>query len=157
MTPCGKNSGLLMNPIANWGLDLNTCISAPTGEETIRQWSWYFNEAFGFPSAAPSLLNCLNDIWFITSVARRIWLSFICMMKTLCMYWVCAPIVQSNNNATSAMSAVDYEFLHCCMGHPSKDVLKAGQKHIKDFLAIYIPSNEPVCPGCPLGKQPLHP
>ena len=55
------------------------------------------------------------------------------------------------------MSTVDYELLHYHMGHTSKDVLRAGQKHIKDFLDVYIPSNEPVCSGCQLGKQPHHP
>ena len=73
------------------------------------------------------------------------------------MYWVRAPTVQSTDNAPSTMSAVDYELLHRCMGHPSKDVLRAGLKHIKDFPDVYIPSNEPVCPGCQLGKQPNHP
>ena len=70
------------------------------------------------------------------------------------MYWVCTPTVWSTNNATSTMSTVDYELLHCHMGHPSKDVLRAGQKHIKDFPDVYISSNKPVCPGCQLGKQP---
>ena len=73
------------------------------------------------------------------------------------MYWVCAPIVQSTDNATSSMSTVDYELLHRHMAHPSKDVLRAGRKHIKDFPDVYIPSNEPVCPGCQLGKQPNFP
>ena len=29
--------------------------------------------------------------------------------------------------------------------------------YVKDFPDVYIPSNEPVCPGCQLGKQPNHP
>ena len=44
------------------------------------------------------------------------------------------------------MSTVDYELLYCCMEHPSKDVLRAGQKHIKEFPDVYIS-----------GKQPNHP
>ena len=68
------------------------------------------------------------------------------------MYWIYAPTVQSTNNATSTMSTVNYELLHRHIGHPSKDVLRAGQKHIKDFPDVYTPFNEPVCPGCQLGK-----
>ena len=52
------------------------------------------------------------------------------------------------------MSTVNYKLLHRHMGHPSKDVLRAGWKHIKDFPNVYISFNEPVCPGCQLGKQP---
>ena len=49
--------------IANRGLDLNTCISAPAGEETISLLDdGHDIEAFGFSPAAPFLLDCLNDI-----------------------------------------------------------------------------------------------
>ena len=52
-----------LDPITNRGLDLNTRISAPAGEETISLLDdGHDIEAFGFPPAAPSLLDCLNDI-----------------------------------------------------------------------------------------------
>ena len=54
------------------------------------------------------------------------------------------------------MIAIDYELLHRRLGHPSKDVLRATHKHMKDFPSITILPVEPVCPGCQLGKQPNH-
>jgi len=54
------------------------------------------------------------------------------------------------------MIAIDYELLHCRLGHPSKDVLRAVCKHVKDFPSVTILPVEPVCPGCQLGKQPNH-
>ena len=52
-----------LDPIANRGLDLNTCILAPAGEATISLIDDQHDiKAFGFPPAAPSLLDHLNDI-----------------------------------------------------------------------------------------------
>ena len=52
-----------LDPITNRGLDLNAWISTPTGEATISLIDNHHNiEAFGFPPAVPSLLDCLNDI-----------------------------------------------------------------------------------------------
>ena len=52
-----------LDPIANRGLDLNMHIFAPAGEETISLLDdGHDIEAFGFPPAAPSLLDHLNDI-----------------------------------------------------------------------------------------------
>ena len=52
-----------LDPITNRGLDLNVRISAPAGEETISLLDDDHDiEAFGFPPAAPSLLDHLNDI-----------------------------------------------------------------------------------------------
>jgi hypothetical protein len=52
------------------------------------------------------------------------------------------------------MTSVDYELLHRRLGHPSRDVLRAAKKHIKDFPDVDIPSTAPICPGCEMGKQP---
>ena len=70
------------------------------------------------------------------------------------MYWVRAPSVHDITSTSIDMITIDYELLHCWLRHPSKDVLRAAHKHMKDFLSMTIPSVESICPGCQLGKQP---
>ena len=72
------------------------------------------------------------------------------------MYWVRAPPVHDIISVSINMIAINYKLLHRRLGHPSKDVLRATCKHVKDFPSVTIPSVEPVCPGCQLGKQPNH-
>jgi len=68
------------------------------------------------------------------------------------MYWVRAFLVLDITSMNINMIAINYELLHCHLGHLSKDVLKATQKHMKDFPRVTILPVEPVCPGCQLGK-----
>ena len=89
---------------------------------------------------------------FMTSVARRTWLQYLSLT-----WWKYLQCKVSTMQLWSTMSTVNYELLHCHMGHPSRDVLRVGQKHIYDFLDVNIPFNEPVCSGCELGKQSNHP
>ena len=50
---------------------------------------------------------------------------------------------------------VDYDLMHCCLGHPSKEVLKQAKDHTKGFPdGISIPTTSKVCPGCVQGKMP---
>jgi len=42
------------------------------------------------------------------------------------MYWVRAPLVHDIISASINMIAIDYELLHCQLGHPSEDILKAA-------------------------------
>lgn len=60
----------------------------------------------------------------------------------------------STTSLTIYLASVDYELLHHHMGHPSKEVLKAAQKHTKDFPDVEIPKHDLICPGCQLGKRP---
>jgi len=69
------------------------------------------------------------------------------------MYWVRAPPVHDITSLSIDMIAIDYELSHCRLGHPSKDVLRAVHKHVKDFPSMTILPVEPVCSGCQLGKQ----
>jgi hypothetical protein len=86
--------------------------------------------------------NCLTinagpgQIDFFDKCARRIVLSFH-LHSTNTMFWMCAPTMSPQ--ATHSQASVDYELLHCCMGHPSNDVLRAARKHLKDFLDVHIP------------------
>ena len=68
------------------------------------------------------------------------------------MYWVRAPPGHDITSASIDMITIDYELLHHWLRHPSKDVLRAMGKHVKDFLSVTILPVEPVCPGCQLGK-----
>jgi len=68
-----------------------------------------------------------------------------------CMYWVRAPPVHNITSVSINMIAINYKLLHCWLRHPSKDVLRAVLKHVKDFPSITIPPMESVCPGCQLG------
>jgi len=68
------------------------------------------------------------------------------------MYWVRAPPVHDITSMSIDMIAIDYELLHRQLGHPSKDILRAVCKHVKDFPSMTIPPVEPICPGCQLGK-----
>ena len=68
------------------------------------------------------------------------------------MFWIHAPTISPQ--ATHSLASVDYDLLHCCMGHLLKDVLRAARKHLKDFPDVKIPSQDPICPGYQLGKQP---
>ena len=43
---------------------------------------------------------------------------------------------------------VDFETIHHCFGHPSREALKYARKHTENFPEINIPSNDPTCPVC---------
>ena len=65
-----------------------------------------------------------------------------------------ANLVQLDKSAL-VIYKVDYELMHKCLGHPSKDVLTNAPKHVKGFPKdLEVPSNSPVCPGCAQGKMP---
>ena len=57
--------------------------------------------------------------------------------------------------AKSTVFTVDYETLHCCFGHPSKDVLRKAVDNTSDFpKGIKFPTTDPICRGCAEGKMP---
>jgi hypothetical protein len=101
--------------------------------------------------------NCLTinagpgRIDFFDKCAKRVVLSFHSYGADT-MFWIRAPTMLPQ--ATHSLASVDYELLHRRMGHPSKDVLRAARKHLKDFLDVKIPTQDPICPGCQLGRQP---
>lgn len=55
------------------------------------------------------------------------------------------------NNTT--IYGVDYDIMHCRMGHPSREALRRAQKNTLNFPQISIPSQNPICPGCTQGKM----
>jgi hypothetical protein len=43
--------------------------------------------------------------------------------------------------------------MHCCLAHPSKEVLQKARKYVKDFPDFPIPEEVHVCPRCAQGKM----
>lgn len=48
----------------------------------------------------------------------------------------------------------DYDIVHCCMRHPSKDALHYMCKHISNLPGFEIPAELPQCPACKQAKMP---
>jgi len=53
--------------------------------------------------------------------------------------------------------AVDYKTTHRYLGHPSKEALRRARENMTNFPEVKILSNDPICPGCILGKMPNRP
>ncbi len=74
------------------------------------------------------------------------------------LYWLDASTVdllESNDANTSLIYHVDYDLMHHCLGHPSKEVLRHAKDHTKGFpKGINIPTTTGLCPGCAQGKMP---
>jgi hypothetical protein len=65
-------------------------------------------------------------------------------------YWLSARL--TSQHAILAMSSVftvDYDIMHRCFAHPSKDVLRHASGNTQNFLSnLLFPSIDPVCQGC---------
>src|SRR6266702_2408415 len=74
------------------------------------------------------------------------------------LYWLDASTVdllEYNDASTSLIYNVDYDLMHRCLGHPSKEVLRHAKDHTKGFpKGINIPITTGLCPGCAQGKMP---
>jgi hypothetical protein len=72
-------------------------------------------------------------------------------------YWLDASVtdVQAKASIFNTIYSADYDLLHRCLGHPSKDVLSNAKSKMKGFPQdLQIPTDTPVCPGCAQGKMP---
>ena len=57
----------------------------------------------------------------------------------------------------STIHSVDYNLIHCQMGHPSHDMLKQVSKNTQGFPSgILILTDLPICQGCAQGKMHLN-
>ena len=57
----------------------------------------------------------------------------------------------------STVFPVDYDLWHKRFGHPSKQVLREAQGHVKKFpKGLKFPIKESVCHGCTEGKMHSH-
>jgi hypothetical protein len=55
--------------------------------------------------------------------------------------------------AMSLVTTVDYDIMHRCFAHPSKDVLQHASGNTQNFPSnMPFPSNDPVCQSCAKGK-----
>ena len=72
-------------------------------------------------------------------------------------YWLDTSMtsVQAKASLFNTIYSVDYDLLHRCLGHPSKDVISNARSKMKGFPQdLKIPTDTPVCPGCVQGKMP---
>ena len=49
--------------------------------------------------------------------------------------------------------SIDYDIMHRCFVHPSMDVLQHASGNSQGFPSILILKENPICPGCTLGKM----
>ena len=57
------------------------------------------------------------------------------------------------HTAINTIYGVDFDIIHRCLAHPSKEVLLKARKHLKDFPEIEFPKEEHLCPGCTQEKM----
>jgi hypothetical protein len=70
-------------------------------------------------------------------------------------YWLSARLTSWHTMlAMSSVTTVDYNIMHRCFAHPSKDVLQHASGNTQNFPSnMSFPSNDPVCQGCAEGKM----
>jgi hypothetical protein len=70
-------------------------------------------------------------------------------------YWLTARLTsQRAMLAMSSVTTVDYNIMHRCFAHPSKDVLRHASGNTQNFPSnMSFPSSDPVCQGCAEGKM----
>jgi len=71
------------------------------------------------------------------------------------LFWLKAE--QPSLNGVESVFMIDYDLLHRCLGHPSKDMQKQTQWHTAGLPDVKIPHKMPICPGCALGKMSQQP
>ena len=55
--------------------------------------------------------------------------------------------------AKSVIKIADYDIMHRCFAHPSKDVLRHATGNTQGFPNVLFPTEDPICPGCVEGKM----
>jgi len=70
-------------------------------------------------------------------------------------YWLLANLAQAQD--VHSIFKVDYDIMHCRLAHLSKEVLRKARSSTKGFPEISFPWDNPLCPGCALGKMPQKP
>ena len=69
-------------------------------------------------------------------------------------YWLSAKLPSADSLLTkSVVKSADYDTLHRCFAHPSKDVLQHVSGNTQGFPSVLFPTEEPICPGCAEGKM----
>ena len=53
-----------------------------------------------------------------------------------------------------ALGTIDYQTVHRCLGHPSKEIIRQAKQHTTGLLDFTILETSTICPGCAKGKQP---
>jgi hypothetical protein len=105
----------------------------------------------------------LGNLLHITLLHQKLFVQCKPLIPGHTLYWLDAAStsVEAQFIETPYIYKVDYDLMHCRLGHPSKEVLRHAKDHTKGFPdGIKIPNtSSDVCPGCAQGKMPaaLHP
>ena len=95
-----------------------------------------------------------NSLEFKSSKTNRIVLACKPHMPGQTIYWLEAQLIPLQTLlAKSTVLSVDYDIMHRCFAHLSKDVLRHTSANTQNFPSIKFPSHNPVCPGCAEGKM----
>ena len=69
-------------------------------------------------------------------------------------YWLSVKLASADSLlAKSLICSVDYNIMHHCFSHPSKDVLQHASGTSLGFPSIAFPTEERICPRCAEGKM----
>ena len=69
-------------------------------------------------------------------------------------YWLSAKLASADSLlAKSLIKIADYDIMHRCFAHPSKDVLQHASGNTQGFPSVLFPNEDPICPGCAEGKM----
>ena len=71
------------------------------------------------------------------------------------LYWLSARLTSKHSLlALSLVHTIDYDIMHRCFAHPSKDVLQHASGNTQNFPSnMLFPTSDPVCPGCAKEKM----
>ena len=69
-------------------------------------------------------------------------------------YWLSAKLASADSLlAKLVIKITDYDIMHRCFAHPSKDVLRHVSGNTQGFPSVLFPNEDPICPGCAEGKM----
>ena len=70
-------------------------------------------------------------------------------------YWLSARLTSQHAIlAKFSVTSVDYDIMHRCFAHPSKDVLRHASDNTQNFPSnLSFPSVDSICQGCAEGKM----
>ena len=67
-------------------------------------------------------------------------------------YWLIADVAEAHDVHT--VFKLDYDIMHRRLAHPNKEVLRRARFSTTGFPQIQFPWDNPICPGCAMGKMP---
>jgi hypothetical protein len=90
-----------------------------------------------------------------TSSTKRLLMQFKPHFPGQNIHWLSARLTSRHAILVmSSVTTVDYNIMHRCFAHPSKDVLRHASGNTQNFPSnMLFPSVDPVCQGCAKEKM----